>query len=79
MYYKVEFDIYKFKFWSGAKDRMDDATPEQIEKVKERIEDWLDQGEIPEEVQINDLVWFECDDIFFPEDENEEDEENENE
>lgn len=77
MYYKVEFDINTFKFWAGAKDRMDDATPEQIEKVAERIEDWLDQGEIPEEVQINDFVWFECDDIFFPEDEDEEEEDEE--
>lgn len=80
MYYKVEFDIYRFKFWAGAKDRMDDATPEQIEKVAERIEDCFSQGEMPDEGQINDLVWFECDDIFFPEEnEDEEDEEEENE
>ena len=81
MYYKVEFDINKFEFWSGAKDRMNDATEEQIKQVEERIEEYFDcTGEIPTDTQINDIVWFECDDIFFPEeDEEDEDEEDEDE
>lgn len=74
MYYKVEFDIDRFEFWSGAKDRMDDATPEQRRLIDERIRDVFALGEMPTDDAINDLVWFECDDIFFPE-ENEEDEE----
>ena len=81
MYYKVEFDIDRFEFWSGAKDRMDNATPEQIEKVKERIESYFEGCEdienIPSDTTINDIVWFECDDIFFPEEEEEENEDDE--
>lgn len=77
MFYKIEFDIDTFEFWSGAKDRIDNATPEQKEQVAERIEEYFDCcDDIPTDTQINDLVWFDCDDIFFPE-ENDEDEENE--
>lgn len=28
-YYKVDFDINTFKFWGGAKDRMEGATDDQ--------------------------------------------------
>ena len=74
MFYKTEFDIYKFPFWSGANDRIETATPEQIEQVRQRIEStFCDEENIPEDVDINDLVWFECDDIFYPEEEEEED------
>lgn len=77
MYYRTEFDIYKFPFWSGAYSRMQDATSDQIEQVKERIEEYFGYDEeAPTDTEINDLVWFECDDIFFPE-ESEEDEEDE--
>ena len=69
MFYKVDFDIRTFKFWAGAKDRIDDATDEQIKKVEQRILEFYDCGGfIPTETQINDLVWFDCDDIFFPDD-----------
>ena len=42
MYYKVYFDINNFHFWSGAKDRMDDATEEQKRKVAERLEEYFE-------------------------------------
>lgn len=75
MYYKVYFDFDKFDFWSGAKDRIESATDEQKEQVKQRIEEYIDCcGEIPTETAINDLVWFDCDDIFYPEDEDEDEE-----
>ena len=75
MYYKCDFDINTFQFWAGAKDRIESASDEQIEKVAERIEEYFNcGGEIPTETQINDLVWFECDDIFFPEEEEENEE-----
>jgi len=69
-YYKVVFDFDDFKFWAGAYDLIKDATDEQKERVKERLEEtfgWDD--EIPTKTEINDFVWFECDDIFFPDDE----------
>lgn len=71
MYYKVEFDFDNFHFWSGARDRIESATERQKQKVKERIEEYF-YDEEPTETEINDLVWFECDDIFDNEEEQEE-------
>lgn len=69
--YAIELDPEDFGFWSGAEDRMNDATEEQKEQVYERLEEWFDalliDGEIPSDTDVNDFVWFECDDIFFPE------------
>ena len=69
-------DLDKF-LWAGARDRWDDATDEQKEMVWDRILEIFAYGDesIPSETEINDLVWFECDDIFFPENDEEEDEE----
>ena len=65
--YTVTADIDNFEFWSGAKDRMNDATDDQREQVYERIVEYLEYCEDASECAINDLVWFECDDIFFSE------------
>ena len=67
--YTVESDVDHFEFWSGAKQRMDDATDEQRELVEERIEELCESGDDVDETAINDLVWFGCDDIFFPDEE----------
>ncbi len=70
-------DPEDFEFWSGARSRMDGATDEQREQVFERIAEFCEcSGEV-RDVDINDLVWFECDDIFFPEEEEDEEEEEE--
>lgn len=71
MYYKVEFDFDHFNFWSGARDRIESATESQKQKVKERIEEYF-YDEEPTKTEINDLVWFECDDIFDNEEQEEE-------
>ncbi len=64
--------------WGGASERWDDATDEQREAVFERILDYF-YDEV-EDTSINDFVWFDCDDIFFAEDEdNEEGEDEDNE
>lgn len=47
---------------------MNDATPEQREAVYQRLEIWFG-GSVSEEqteTYINDIVWFDCEDIFFP-------------
>lgn len=49
---------------------MDDATEEQRQLVYARIEDAF-VDDFPTKTDVNDLVWFECDDIFFPEEEEE--------
>ena len=76
MKYALEFEPCNFQFWAGAKHRMDDATDEQREAVYERIESIFDCfDDLPSETDINDLVWFECDDIFFPDEEDDDDDE----
>ena len=69
--YTTTRNLRYFEFWAGAKARMDDATDEQRQAVYDRIK-WycesfgLCNGDHPSETDINDLVWFDCDDIFFP-------------
>ncbi len=67
---ELSFDDLDHFFWAGARDRWNDATDDQKERVWERLNEWF-SDEIPSETDINDAVWFECDDIF---DEDEEDE-----
>ena len=67
---ELDFNDLDNFFWSGAKDRWDDATDDQKERVWERLNEWF-ADEIPTETEINDTVWFECDDIFFEENEDE--------
>ena len=71
MFYKIEFDFDEFNFWGGARDRIESATDNQKQKVKERIEESF-YNEDPTDTEINDLVWFECDDIFNNEEQEEE-------
>lgn len=70
MIVKREVDPEEFEFWGGAKARVDDATEEQRQLVFARLEDvFLD--DFPTKTDVNDYVWFECDDIFYPEEEEE--------
>lgn len=67
-----ECDVDQFEFWSGAKDRWLDATEDQREQVAERLEEYAAMSEsVLTETEVNDIVWFECDDIFFGENEEE--------
>jgi len=70
---ELDFDDLDRFFWSGAKDRWDDATDDQKERVWERLNEWF-SDEIPTETEINDTVWFECDDIFNEKDDEDDDE-----
>lgn len=70
MIVKREVDPEDFEFWGEAKARVDDATEEQRQLVFARLQDvFLD--DFPTETDVNDYVWFECDDIFYPEEEEE--------
>lgn len=64
MKYVVDCDANQFEFWGGAADRMADATDEQREAVYERLEEFADGSVEVTETDINDMVWFDCDDIF---------------
>lgn len=52
--------------WGGAADRWNDATNEQKDQVFWRLEDVFYNG-ARSLTDINDYIWFECDDIFFGE------------
>ena len=67
MIIKLEIDPEEFEFWGDAKARMDNATEEQRQLVFARLEEMF-VDEIPTYGEVNDFVWFKCNDIFFPED-----------
>lgn len=59
----------------GALSKWTMATDEQREMVWVLVNDTLaSNGKIPTESEVNDFIWFGCDDIFYPE-EDEDDEE----
>ncbi len=68
---ELDFDDLDSFFWSGARDRWNDATDDQKERVWDLIQEVFAE-EIPTETEVNDFVWFECDDIFNEKDEDEE-------
>lgn len=58
------------ELWSGAKERWQEADESTRIAVWDRVRDWIDavscDGYIPTMTEINDLIWFECDDLFYP-------------
>lgn len=68
MIVKCEVDPEDFDFWGWAKERMDEATEEQRQLVFSRLEE-IFANEIPTYGEVNDFVWFKCNDIFYPENE----------
>lgn len=66
MIYSKEFDVRTFKFWGGAKERIDLIIDDEskMSELNTLIEEcFIDY--IPSEVELNDFVWFECDDFFY--------------
>lgn len=75
MYVKKEltFDEMSDFLWGPARDLWNKASDEQRQAVWDMLEDVF-YNEIPDETSVNDVVSFECDDIFFPEEAEEYDE-----
>lgn len=73
MFVKRELTIDEMPdfLWGPAKEKWIDATDEQHEAVWDMLEESF-ANEVPEETTVNDAVAYDCDDIFFPEDEYEE-------
>lgn len=67
----IEFEDLFDLLWSGAKERWDNATDEQRIEVWNIVEDIFSpdnyDGDLPDITTINDFIWFECDNIFYPE------------
>lgn len=59
MTYTVEKPLSQFEFWSGAKERTDHLTIEQLDRLDGLLPEVL--GENPTDTAINDLFWFEED------------------
>jgi len=62
-YYKDE-PLINFEFWSQAKTNAEKLTANELDRIEDELEtiDFFADG-IPEDVQINDLFWFNFDDI----------------
>ena len=62
MYYKVEFSIDSFKFWSGAVDVIDNVRElGKLDELESLIIEVFGDSENVSETDINDFVWFEDD------------------
>lgn len=57
MKYYVEQSLANFKFWEGGKDRADNLTCEELEKLDGLLPQVFGE-EPPSDNEINDLFWF---------------------
>ena len=62
MYYGVEFDIYSFEFWGGAKSRITEIEElGMLGELEDLITDVFSDSKDVTATTINDFVWFEDD------------------
>lgn len=66
MKYTVEESLQDFKAWSGGKDTLDDLWAHDVVDKAEEYIDMVtaDGAELPTQTQINDILWFERDEIY---------------
>ena len=55
MEYKQEFNIFLFKFWGDALDKIENADYDEMRTVENIIEDYF-EDEIPTPEEINDFI-----------------------
>lgn len=60
MKYIVEESLRNFKFWSGGKDRADNCSDEELDRIEEFLEE-IEPAEGWTDGDINDMFWFEFD------------------
>lgn len=67
---EIGFEAFGDMLWGLARERWNEADDETRQLVWERIEDWvnclMECKETPSDTQINDIVSFDCDDLFYP-------------
>lgn len=56
--YKDE-SLRNFEFWSGAKDRVEYLTEDELDTIEQNLEDVYPDG--MSETELNDLFWFDED------------------
>lgn len=59
MRYYVEEHLYNFQFWGGAKENANLLTFQEFEQIEFELNDIYPEG--LEDVQINDIFWFDFD------------------
>ena len=59
MRYYVEESLYNFQFWGGAKENANLLTLQELEQIEFELNDIYPEG--LEDVQINDIFWFDFD------------------
>lgn len=62
MKYTVEESLRNFKFWSGGKDRADNCTADELDRIEEFIEE-IEPADGWTDTAINDMFWFDFDTI----------------
>ena len=65
MEYKVELiSVSAFPAWSGGKDTLDEVVERGAEDRLTELIEMVFEGSVPEDVEINDFLWFERDYIY---------------
>ena len=59
MRYYVEEPLCNFQFWGGAKENANLLTLQELEQIELELSDIYPEG--LEDVQINDIFWFDFD------------------
>lgn len=66
MRYIVEESLYDFNAWAGGEDTLNDLLKyEAVDEAEEYIDIIMNsREELPTRTEINDILWFERDDIY---------------
>lgn len=66
MKYTVEESLLDFKAWSGGKDTLDTLLEHDVVDQAEQYIEEVTRGseELPTKTEINNILWFNCDDIY---------------
>ena len=59
----IEKKLRDFHFWSGAASNAAKLTPEELDTLESALEDMIDEKEPWSTTEVNDLMWFQFEDV----------------
>ena len=59
----IEKKLRDFHFWSGAAANAAKLTPEELDTLESALEDMIDEKEPWSTTEVNDLMWFQFEDV----------------
>jgi len=59
----MEKKLRDFHFWSGAAANAAKLTPEELDTLESALEDMIDEKEPWSTTEVNDLMWFQFEDV----------------